>query len=83
MTSFQPDCLLWRTISRSWTWPAPCVSNLYGRKQLKTAAAGTVRESEDGHAKRQTLGWTQAAAPAPAEGVVGFNNQTIRLKPTL
>jgi hypothetical protein len=56
MTSFQPDCLLWRTISRSWTWPAPCVSNLYGRKQLKTVAAGTVRESEDGHAKRQTLG---------------------------
>jgi hypothetical protein len=26
---------------------------------------------------------TWAAAPAPAEGVVGFNNQTIRLNPTL
>ncbi len=28
-------------------------------------------------------GGTWAAAPAPAEGVVGFNNQTIRLNPTL
>ena len=26
---------------------------------------------------------TWAAAPAPAEGVVGFNNQTIRLNPRL
>ena len=40
-----------------------------------------MRESADGNAKRQTLGRNLGGCSGPAEGVVGFNNQTIRLNP--
>jgi hypothetical protein len=41
------------------------------------------KESEDGHAKRQTLGRNLGGCSGAGKGVVGFNNQTIRLNPRL
>ena len=79
----------WKTIELSWR-AARKTENARAQdvratstavSSLKVAAAGIVRESEDGHAKRQRLVGSWTAAPAPAEGVVGFNNQTIRLNP--
>lgn len=43
---------------------------------------GSQREEHDMQGNRHWVG-TWAAAPAPAEGVVGFNNHTIRLNPRI
>src|SRR3984893_7041499 len=53
-----------------------------------TAAAGLDQNAEGWRAvlpsDRHWVGtWAAAAAPAPAEGVVGFNNHTLRMNPRI